>query len=155
MGPWSSARMVRCTVVRAPIPRKPQLCAGTGTNRSIALSIMHAAGLVQLDTTASRRIDADQVNPSDDVHSDAALGGTEGYVFNKRTDALATGTWTRSLTVAGVAHQTSFVLFAVRSLPTAPADGELPGAAPWSTGRLRRERGRAGGVVLPEHTRFQ
>ena len=117
--------------------------------------MLHAGGLVKLDNTASRLIDAGQVNPGDDLHYDPALGGTAGYVVNTRTDGVATGTWTRSFSSAGVAHQTSFVLFAVRSLRAAPAGGEPPGVAPWPTRRLRREHGRGGGVSPTEHTRFQ
>ncbi len=99
----------------ATIPLKLQLCDASGTNRSSEAIVLHAASLAKLDDTSSGLVeDAGHANPGDDFRYDPALGGTGGYIFNKSTDALATGTWKLSFTVAGVAHQTYFVLFDVR-----------------------------------------
>ena len=99
----------------ATIPLKLQLCDAHGTNHSSDGIVLHAASLVRLDNTASALIeDAGQANPGDDFRYDPALGGTGGYVFNKSTQGLTTGTWKLSFTVAGVAHPTYFVLFDVR-----------------------------------------
>lgn len=95
------------------VPIKLQLCDANGANVSAAGVVVHASGLIKLDSTASDDLaDASNTNPDNDFRFDALLGGSGGYIYNLGTRGLSTGTWTLEFTASGdpVTHSVQFDL---------------------------------------------
>jgi hypothetical protein len=97
------------------VPLKFQLCDSTGANVSSSSVTIHATGLAKLDNSASGMVqDSGNANPGDDFRYDATLGGTGGYIFNKSTKGLTSGTWKLTFTVDGVTNDAFYLRFDVK-----------------------------------------
>ena len=97
------------------VPLKFQLRDANGNNLSSASVVVHATSLTKVDGSASADVeDSGQANPDDDFRYDASLGGSGGYIFNKSTKGLTSGTWTVAFTVDGASHTTYRLRFDVR-----------------------------------------
>lgn len=82
-------------------PLKIQLCDASGANLSDTTLVLTAAGLAQLDGSASSLLEPDspgQANADSIFRYDATLGG---YIFNLSTAGLTTGTWELQFRVSG------------------------------------------------------
>jgi hypothetical protein len=83
----------------ATVPLKFQLCDQSGANVSSAAITVTATSLTKKDNTASSTVeDSGNANPDSNFRYDASLGG---YIFNKSTKGLTSGTYTVSFTVGG------------------------------------------------------
>lgn len=97
------------------IPLKIQLCDASANNLSSPSITVHALSLAKVDNSASAVVeDSGSANPGDDFRYDAAIGGSGGYIFNKSTKGLTSGTWRLTLTVDGDAESAYQLLFDVR-----------------------------------------
>lgn len=94
------------------VPLKIRLCDENGNNLSSAGIVVHATGLSKVDSVASPAVeDSGNANPGDDFRYDATLGG---YIFNKSTKGLGSGTWKLRFTVDGVSQSGYELRFDVR-----------------------------------------
>jgi hypothetical protein len=81
------------------VPLKLQLCDADGNNLSSPGYVLNAVSLEKQDNTASSDVeDSGNANPDDDFRYSEEL---EGYIFNKSTKGLSTGTWVLGFTVNG------------------------------------------------------
>jgi hypothetical protein len=81
------------------IPLKIRLCDENGNNLSSSAITIHATGVSKLDTSAQGTVeDAGNANPDADFRYDAGLAG---YIYNKTTKGLSTGTWKMTIAVGG------------------------------------------------------
>jgi hypothetical protein len=73
---------------------------------------VHATGVSKLDNTAIGTVeDAGNANPDADFRYDAGLAG---YIYNKTTKGLSSGTWKMTITVGGDDEPGYVLLFDVR-----------------------------------------
>lgn len=81
------------------VPLKIQLCDENGANVSSPDIVVHATELTKTDNNAAAAVeDSGNANPGDDFRYDASLAG---YIFNKSTKGLSSGTWRLSFEVDG------------------------------------------------------
>jgi hypothetical protein len=94
------------------IPLKIRLCDEYGNNLSSSSITVHASGVSKLDNTAIGTVeDAGNANPDADFRYDAGLAG---YIYNKTTKGLSSGTWKMTITVGGDDEPGYVLLFDVR-----------------------------------------
>jgi hypothetical protein len=81
------------------IPLKIRLCDENGNNLSSSAITIHATGVSKLDSLVTGTVeDAGNANPDADFRYDAGLAG---YIYNKTTKGLSSGTWRMTITVGG------------------------------------------------------
>jgi hypothetical protein len=92
------------------VPIKLQLCDANHANVSSAGVVVHATGLLNLDSSASASVDDSGAanSPDSDFRYDPTLGTTGGYIFNLSTKGLSTGTWQLSFTAGGATYTVTF-----------------------------------------------
>ena len=94
------------------IPLKTQLCDENANNVSSPSITVHATGLAKVDNSATATVeDSGNANPDDDFRYSADLAG---YIFNKSTKGLNSGTWRMTITVDGDSEPGYVLLFDVK-----------------------------------------
>lgn len=83
----------------ATIPIKLELCDSAGTDVSSSTITVTAVSVTQVSTNApGTLISSGNANPDNNFRFDSTLGTAGGYIFNLKTNGLATGTYALSFT---------------------------------------------------------
>ncbi len=81
------------------IPIKLELCDANGTDVSARNIVVTATALTQISKNApGMLVDTKTADPDSNFRYDASLGRSGGYIFNRRTTGLSTGTYSLSFT---------------------------------------------------------
>ena len=90
----------KSTKLGATVPLKFFLCDEQGDNVSSPSTIVHATETRMVDGSPSTvTTDSGNANPDGDFRYSADLGPGGGYIFNKATKDLISGTWEVRFTV--------------------------------------------------------
>ena len=94
----------------ATFPIKVQVCDTNGNNLSSQSIVLHATAIIAASGVAGPVQDSGDANPDNDFRSVGGSGQNAGYIFNLKTDGLATGTYALQFTVTGdpVSHTVFF-----------------------------------------------
>ena len=85
----------------ATFPIKVQVCDANGNNLSSPSTVLHATAILAASGVAGPVQDSGSANPDNDFRSVGGNGQNAGYIFNLKTDGLATGTYALQFTVTG------------------------------------------------------
>jgi hypothetical protein len=98
----------------AAYPIKLYVYNASGANVSSPGLVLNATRVTQTSGYSGQVEDAGNANPDFNFRYDATLGSSGGYIFNLKTNGLASGTYTLTFTVAGASDPFYSAAFGVK-----------------------------------------